>query len=43
VIITMDAERRLAVPAVAEGFKPGDTFEEGEIVFHKIKTKRVLD
>jgi len=41
-LITMDAKRRLTVPAAAEGFKPGDTFEanfdleESEIVFRKV-------
>lgn len=44
-VITMDAKRRLTVPAAAEGFEPGDTFEalfdskEGEIVFRKINTR----
>jgi len=44
-LITMDAKRRLTVPAVAEDFRPGDTFEarfdleESEIVFRKINTR----
>jgi hypothetical protein len=41
-LIRMDAKRRLTVPASAEDFKPGDTFEanfdleESEIVFRKV-------
>ena len=40
--ITMDAKRRLTVPAAAKDFKPGDIFEanydldEREIVFRKV-------
>jgi len=41
-LITMDAKRRLTVPAAAGDFKPGDVFEanfdpeESEIVFRRI-------
>ena len=44
-LVTMDAKRRLTVPATGEDFRPGDTFEakfdleEGEIVFRKINTR----
>jgi hypothetical protein len=40
--VTMDARRRLTVPATAEDFKPGDTFEvhfdsdESAITFRRI-------
>ena len=41
----MDAKRRLTVPASAQDFEPGDTFEasfdleEGEIVFRKVNPR----
>ena len=44
-LITMDAKRRLTVPASADNFKPGDTFEvyfeleESAITFRRINQK----